>query len=125
MPVVTYLPDYVVKRCRRVINDSECDDTLQVLRAVTGEDWIIEVVERRVKCRAWHGLSHIYERVKFYILYADCHGEWQIINLCTPKGGSVFHNSRQSREDVINFMLGYIGGRQRVNQEKPDDQPSH
>lgn len=109
MPAVTYLSDHVVKQGRTVPNDKDCDELLQELRQATSEDWIIEVIKRPLWKRRWHRLGYRQDGERtYYTLYADCHGEWQIINVVTPQGGSVFCGA--SREDVMNFILGYLAG---------------
>ena len=111
MPGFTYLSDSEVRAWRTVPGDKDCNDLLQEFRQATGEDWVIGVREYDTYKRKWHRLGRkVTGKAKFYTLYADCHGEWQVINLVTPEGGSVFHGSKQSREDVMNFMLGYLAG---------------
>lgn len=107
MPAVTYLSDREVREWSSVKGDAECDDLLQELRKTTGENWIIGTHERLPRKRWFRKQG---PPLRFYTLYADCHGEWQVINLVTPDGGSIFHGSKQSREDVMNFMLGIICG---------------
>lgn len=111
MPAVTYLSDSEVKAGRAVKDDKDCNDLLQEFRQATGEDWIIEVRTYQKARTAWQAIRRkLYTEMKVYTLYADCHGEWQVMNLVTPKGGSIFYLSDQSREDAMNYMLGYLGG---------------
>lgn len=115
MPAFTYLSDSEVRAWARVVDDKDCDELLQDLRRASGENWIIGVQRLETFRKAWHRLWHVVSgEHRHYTLYADCHGEWQVINLVTPSGGSVFHGSGQSREDVMNFMLGYLGGLNRA-----------
>lgn len=108
MPAFTYFHDHEAERMATVEGDKDCNDLLRDLCRVTEQRWIIDVrqiIERRFlrKPTIW----------KHYSLYCDVHrdgSEWQAINLVTPKGGSVFHGSRQSREDVMNFMMGVCDG---------------
>ena len=107
MPAVTYLSDHEVREWSIVKDDKDCNELLQELRSLTGENWIIGTQERWPRKRWFRKQA---APVRFYTLYADCHGEWQVINLVTPNGGSIFHGSSQSREDVMNFMLGIVCG---------------
>lgn len=109
MPAVTYLSDHQVKNSQAVIGDKEFNDLFQEFRNITGENWLIDHYEHPVYRRAWLGLWHsIAGYVKVFTLYADCHGEWQVMNLVTPEGGSNFNVWRHSREAIMNYMLGYI-----------------
>jgi hypothetical protein len=111
MVAVTFLDDHEVRTGRSLPDDPECNALLQEFREATGEDWIIRVRRFPVRQTLWARLSRRPPEIfAMYTLYADCHGEWQIINLVTPKGGSVFHGSSQSREDIMNFMMGYLNG---------------
>jgi hypothetical protein len=111
MPAMTFLSDWEVRAWASVPDDKDCNELLQSLRKATGENWLIGVTTRQKFRKAWHRMWFVENGDhKFYTLYADCHGEWQVINLVTPNGGSVFHGSAQSREDVMNFILGYLGG---------------
>lgn len=103
MPVATYLNDLEVRRWASVPDDPDFDDILQKLRAMSGENWLCSVHTLRVG--RWRKKVR-----KMYTLYSDAHGEWQIINLLTPAGGSVFAGC--TREDVMNFMMGMINGMQ-------------
>lgn len=107
MPAVTYLRDDEVASGRSIPDDKEADELLQQLRNLTGEDWIVMILPIWIRDRWWKRPR----QTKRYTLYADCHGEWQIMNLVTPDGGSLFHGgAERSREDVMNFMLGMIAG---------------
>lgn len=116
MPALTYLSDQEVREWAAVPDDKDCNEILQELRSLTGENWVIG--RHQVKfARRW------FRRplpITVYTLYADCHGEWQVMNLVTPEGGSNFYGSAQSREDVMNYMLGYIGGIQNARKTKKD-----
>lgn len=106
-----YLSDSEVSEWRTVPGDKDCNDLLQEFRQKTGENWLIGVREYSIRQGWWERLRRVSAQThKSYTLYADCHGEWQVINLVTPRGGSVFNGSAQSREDVMNFMLGCITG---------------
>jgi len=117
MPVTTYLSDQDVRSWQLVPEDKDCDELLQDLRRQTGKNWLISVHNHPKWKLAWHRLWPVKteEIFKAYTLYADCHGEWQIINLVTPSGGSVFGAS--CREDVMNFMLGYLAGIHHVRKQ--------
>lgn len=106
MPAVTYLSDSRASAMERVEGDKDCDELLQEMNAKTGRRWLIEVWTQYVS-RGW--FRHAEER-KHYTLYLDCHGEYQVMSLVTPAGSSIFNHSRQSRENVMNYMLGYLGG---------------
>lgn len=111
MPAVTYLSDHEVARFSSVADDAECNELLQEFRQATGENWLIEVNRGTMRRSLLQHLLHRPERiVALYTLYADCHGEWQVMNLITPQGGSNFHTWEHSREAVMNYMMGYIGG---------------
>jgi hypothetical protein len=120
MPAVTYLSDWEVRNWQAVANDKDCDELLQELRKATGENWLISVNERPAFKRAWHRLWNVQTRtIKFYTLYADCHGEWQIISLVTPYGSSIFHSwGERDRECIMNYMLGYLGGLTAARRDK-------
>jgi hypothetical protein len=111
MGAFVYLSDSEVRRWQTVPDDKDCNDILQELRSLSGENWLVGVRQYRLRSTWWEWLRRAPQRWhKVYTLYADCHGEWQVINLVTPAGGSVFHGSGQSREDVMNFMLGCLTG---------------
>jgi len=111
MPVVTYLSDAEVRRGLSHEADPDLDSLLKELNAKSGRRWV--VLTYPVYQRGWFGktklLGHRHD------LYLDCHGEWQIINLATGIGrgpSSTLFNScwRGTRENVLNYMLGYLGG---------------
>lgn len=106
MAALTYLSDDIVRAGRTVKDDPECDEILQELRMVTGEDWLVRVIERPMMRFGPFGTKP----KKTYYLYADCHGEWQVINMPGPDGGSVFAPHPESRTAVMNFMQGIICG---------------
>jgi hypothetical protein len=106
MPAVTYLSESEARKFERVEGDKDCDELLQEMNAKTGRRWLIQV-SRWFVSRGW--FRHAEERIA-YTLYLDCHSEYQIMSLVTPTGSSIFHRSHQSREDVMNYMLGYFGG---------------
>lgn len=111
MPAVTYLSDQEVKNWQRVQDDKDCDDLLQELRQKTGENWVLEVRDIPLFRTGWERLWRMPNRtIKHYQLYADCHGEWQVINLVTPTGGSNFNLWEHSREATMNYIIGYLGG---------------
>ena len=112
MPACVYLSDAEERKWSSVAEDKDCDELLQQLRRLTGNKWLVERQEIPVRHTSlWKHLfcksppPHVE-----WTLYADLHGEHQVINLVTPEGGSVFYKSTQSRENVMNFMLGYIAG---------------
>lgn len=106
MPAFTYLSNAQVDRYSIVLGDEECNDILQQLRRATGENWLVrvDVIDRP---RRWFRKA---PPIRCYTLYADCHGEWQVINLVVADGGSIFVASEHSRDAVMNYMLGYIAG---------------
>jgi len=115
VPAVTYLSDAKAREWATVPDDKDCDELLQQLNRVSGRKWVIgrHTVElahaglfKRMFCKP--PAPHIE-----WTLYLDCHGEWQVMNLVTPDGGSNFHPSTGSREAIMNYMLGYIGGARR------------
>ncbi len=113
MPAFTWLSNDEVARGRRVPDDKECDDLLQELRAATGEDWVILTYpQERPRSVADMVLGRGGDPYTIYSLYADCHGEWQDINCVTAKGGSIFDKGAESREAIMNYMLGYLAGLQ-------------
>ena len=119
MPAFTYLSDSEVREWRSVSDDKECNDLLQEFRKATGEDWLIGVRQWPVRRTFWKWLRRTPITLhKHHTLYADCHGEWQVINLVTPNGGSVFYGSAQSREDIMNFMLGYLAGIDHISRKR-------
>lgn len=110
MPAFTYLSSHEIEKWASIPDDKECNDLLQELRAKTGENWLIGRYTTRTRHPSlWKRLfcqppaPHVE-----WTLYADCHGEWQVMNLVGPNGGSVFHGC--TREMIMNYMLGYIGG---------------
>ena len=112
MPAVTFLSDSEAKRFERVEYDKDCDELLQEMQRLSGRRWLIEVRSHFLS-RGW--FRHAAELVT-YTLYLDCNGEYQVMNLVTSRGGSVFSRSR--REDVMNYMLGYIGGLEECPQKE-------
>ena len=104
MPAVTFLSDSEAKRFETVEGDKDCNELLQEMNAKTDRRWLIEV-RSFFASRGW--FRHA-EEIKTYTLYLDCHGEYQVMNLVTPNGGSNF--SYSTREAVMNYMIGYLGG---------------
>lgn len=120
MPAVTYLSDSEVRQFATVPDDKDCNELLQELRRATGENWIVGTYSvRRGRTPTDWALRRPAKVSRHYTLYADCHGEWQVINLVTPCGGSVFHGSEQSREDVMNYMLGVLNGLRTTTKVSP------
>lgn len=115
MPAVTFLSDHEVREWANVPDDKEADELLQQLRDVSGRNWVIG----RHKVRVQHPslIKRLFCKppapLTVWTLYLDCHGEWQIMSLATPKGSSIFHYSPESRECVLNYMLGYVSGAQK------------
>lgn len=111
MPALVCLSQDRVERGRTVPGDKECDDLLQELRQVTGEDWIVLTYTQRHP-RGFFDAVRGRPPISFliYSLYADCHGEWQVINCFTREGVSIFNLGAESRETVMNYMLGYVAG---------------
>lgn len=107
MAILTFLDPALVESGRHIRNDEEANGLLQELRRLTGQDWIVLVRACHRKL-GWFRSKLIWD----YTLYADAHGEWQVINLPTDQSGTgsgfVMHES--SREYVMNYMLGYTAG---------------
>ena len=106
MPAVVYLSEADVVRGRKVEDDEDVDDILQTLREKTGRDFIVRVHEHK----SWRPILGPMVTTRHYQLCAPCGGEWQVINLCTREGGSIFHDDGSTREHVMNYMLGMIAG---------------
>jgi hypothetical protein len=106
MAAVTFLSDSEARSYETVEGDKDCNELLQELNHASGRRWLIE---RRTFYRS-RGLFRHAEEIKTYTLYLDCHGEYQVMNLVTPNGGSVF--SYGNREAVMNYMLGHLAGLQ-------------
>ena len=106
MPCTTFLSDHQIKQWSHVENDKDCDELLKELNEVSGRLWLVGVQEWFLP----RGLFRHAEKRIDYTLYLDCHGEWQVMNMVTPEGGSLFHHTVGSREHVMNYMLGFIAG---------------
>lgn len=108
MPAVTYLNQNDAIKWRTVPDDKDCDELLQQVRATTGEDWIIEVFTHHSKPK----LFRKSQPYKFYTLYFGLPGgvEYQIVNLVSPKGGTIFYPTEISRELIMNFLMGLRNG---------------
>lgn len=107
MPAIVYLPDYVIRNGHIVPDDKECTDLLKEVNNKSNRNWIIEKCPIRVKEKIFSKVKVIYR----YNLYLDCNGEWQIINLMTANGGSIFHGgAKGSRENVMNYLMGLANG---------------
>lgn len=109
MPAVTYLSDSEARSFLTVEGDKDCDELLQEMNKRTDRLWLIQV-QRWFESRGL--FRHAVER-KRYTLYLDCHGEYQVMSLVAPDGSSIFHHNPNSREAVMNYMLGYLGGIER------------
>lgn len=116
MPCTTWLTDSEVREFASVPDDKELNETLQQLRSVTGENWLVG--KRKVSVQHDSILKRVFCKqpppITTHTLYNDCHGEYQIINLAGPEGGTVFHHWPNEREGIINYILGFIGGHQRA-----------
>lgn len=111
MPAFTYLSGSYVREYRSVVGDKECNDLLQELRKATGDDWLVGVTRYPRRPTLMERLRGIQAQPEIhYTLYADCNGEWQIINCILPEGGSIFHTGKATREAVMNYMLGFVAG---------------
>lgn len=108
MPGYTYLTDQEAQRGLTVPTDKELDELLQEVRGLTGQEWIIRTHDIYFRRHWWSTLEHRYH----YTLYwYTGHGiEYQVINLRTPGGGSVFGGSTQSACDIANYLMGVING---------------
>lgn len=116
MPAVTYLRDHEVRAWASVPSDKDLNDLLQELRTLTKENWLIQRREietrhasfwKRIFCKP--PANHVQ-----WTMYADCRGEWQVMSFATANGSSIFNACAHERENIINFMLGYIGGYRRA-----------
>lgn len=110
MPAVVYLSEPEVIRGRTVECDVDVDDILQTLREKSGRDWIVRVHDFLGR-KPVLGPRPV---IRHFELCVACGGEWQVINLCTKEAGSVFFDDGNSREHVMNYMLGMIAGLDRV-----------
>ena len=108
MPAVTYLSQHEAEAGRTVPDAKDCNELLQEVRKVTGEEWIIRVHTYQTKRK----LFRKQRTVKFYSLYYGMPNgvEWQCVNLASPEGGTIFHPSEVSRELVLNFLMGLRNG---------------
>lgn len=107
MPAVTYLSDEEVKRGATVEGDKDVNEWLGLLNELSGRRWVILTRDLPLKKRHWFAKRRF---VRNYTLYLDCHGEWQIMNLMIGGGATNFHYGSDSRNAVINYMMGYVGG---------------
>lgn len=115
MPAITYLSLQEESDWASVPDDKDINELLQELRKTTGENWLIGRHQVAVRHgQFWKRLFRKPAPLTSWTLYADCHGEWQVMSLVTPHGSSIFHLWEHSREAIMNFMLGYIGAWQRV-----------
>jgi hypothetical protein len=122
MPAVTYLHQHEALAWRTVPDDKDCDELLQEVRKITGDEWVIQVTTHQTKKTLWRPSRE----VKFYTLYFGMPNgvEWQVVNLITPgsDSGSVFSPSEFSRELTMNFLMGmrngYEGCRERMAAEE-------
>ena len=105
MPCLTYRSNEEREPLQSVEGDPDCDELLQEMRAISPR-WLIEVYNVRYH----RGFFRKPKEVKQYrLLYAINHVEVQIINLCTEgHRGSLFYLSDHSREQVMNFIIGYL-----------------
>ena len=110
MGAYTYLSDHEAE-AGRATGDKELDDLLQQVNDLSDDGWRIRVRTYRQRKRWFRAPA---PEAKHYTLYwyTGAGIEYQVINLVTPEGGSVFHDSRQSREDIANFLMGFINGHQ-------------
>lgn len=110
MPGYTYLTDCEAERGLTVPEDRELNELLQeALRYNDGWRILSRTVTPRKKLfRKKPAPKQIYT----LYWYTGAGIEYQVINFATPEGGSVFHGSAQTREDIANFLMGYINGQQ-------------
>lgn len=97
MPLTTYVNE-TQARVWRNVDDKEMNAILQDLRTVSGEDWLIKSNYYFVK-EGWFKPKRL---LIHYTLMVDVHGEFQVISLCGDR--------ESTRQDVINYMLGYAAG---------------
>lgn len=110
MVCVTYLSDNEVRRFRTVEDDKDCNDILQGLRKLTGEEWLIRVMPLSYKTGVWPFRKEVSWKL-YTLYYGTLHGEYQVINLVNENGSTIFDPTpRNSRCHVMNYMLGYIAG---------------
>ncbi|WP_339745579.1 hypothetical protein [uncultured Maricaulis sp.] len=106
MPAIVYLSDADVVAGRVIDGDEDVDDILQTLREKTGRDYIVRIHTHQ----RWKPVLGPRVVTRHFELCLACGGEWQVVNLCTREGGSIFHDDGHSREHVMNYMLGLIAG---------------
>lgn len=110
MPGYTYLHDGEAERMRSVSSDRELNMLLQEVRNETGEEWVVS--ERRVPEK--RGLFGRLIRPAFWAYtlywYTGAGIEYQVINLCTTNGGSVFGGDQHSRVHIKNYLMGILNG---------------
>lgn len=108
MPAVTYMSKQDAEAGRTVQNDKDCDELLQQVRKITGDEWIIRVHDVRL-AGSWFRKPRT---LKYYALYYGLSNgvEWQCVNLASPEGGTLFHPTTISRELVLNFLMGLRNG---------------
>ena len=118
MAAFTYLSESEAAAGRTVPGDKECSELLAEARALTGGDWIVRTYKRRDRW-SWRRPLAPREPWIAYELLLGLSGEWQVINLVTAGGGSVFFEARDSRSHVMNFMMGLINGWQDAMRRVP------
>jgi hypothetical protein len=121
MPAFVYLSQSEVDKYSQVKDDKLCNDLLQEMRNLSGLNWLISVDTRRGYLTWWQRVRGVENVWLEYTLYADCSGEYQVINLAGPEGGSVFHSNRDSRSAVLNFMMGFLDGWRCAKREEKND----
>ncbi len=111
MPLTTYLSPHQELAYSVVTDDTELNDLLQELRRDSGENWLIGVGT------AWKKptlknilLGQKPASFRIYTLYADLHGEYQMINLVPSDHGSFSYPGCFTRDQVANYIIGYLAG---------------
>lgn len=107
MPACIYIPDHKSSTMKET-GDKELDSLLLEANKLDDDRWRIgKVVITRSRL--------IFRKpppLTLYTLYWFVTGiEYQIVNLATPRGGSIFYHSNQSKEDILNYLMGYLQGR--------------
>lgn len=105
----TYCYDHEVKNWENVPDDKDLNELLQDVRNTISKDWYLQVRTHQPRKRWWERQAR--PSFKSYTLYWYTGGgiEYQVINLVTPGGGSVFHGGC-TREHVMNFLMGMLNG---------------
>lgn len=116
MPACTYISDHEADSMRRT-GDKDIDELLLEVNFIDDGSWRCGVRTVHPRRKWWQLRAP--KPYKVYTLYVWLYAiEYQVINLCTEGDtGSVFGSGRYSKQNVCNYLLGYIGGRARRERE--------